>query len=411
MKKRLFILTLCTVLCSACSNNDIPDVPSPPPSQWIDLDSRTQAEMAATGNIFANNLMLQMSKHVPNKNMMISPMSLQFALGMLANGADDEAMKEITDVMGMNDYSLQMMNSFYYNLTQQMKKEDKNFTLNLANAIWIQENFPVGQAFIDNNQDFFNAQIANIDFSKKEEAKETINRWAEKETKGTIKELSFSINDLTKIVLANACYLKGKWTVSFKKKETKKETFHNQDGSTSQVDMMHLTSKLNFRNWGNEPFMAVELPYGDQTFNMLVVLPKDGKTLDEIMPDIQWSNISVSARKVEVALPKFKIEANYPEEIRNCVEEMGIKRIFGEGSLPGINEELFVSQITQDTFIDVDESGTEAAAVTTIVADLNSAAGSGPTPPAIIRMDRPFAFAIRENTTGAILFMGKIVQM
>lgn len=406
MKKLLFIAALFSIFISSC-NNDTPDVPTPP-DQWIELDSRTQKEMAETGNTFATNLMLQMNQQVTDRNMMISPMSLQFALGMLSNGADETALEEITDVMGLNDYSLQMMNSYYYNLTQQLKKKDKNFTLSLANAIWIQDNYEVGLEFIENNQDFFHAKVSNIDFSQTEKAKQTINQWANDATNGTIKELSFTINSLTRIVLANACYLKGKWATPFKKEKTKKKIFHNQNGGTGIVDMMHLTATFDFCNHENDPFMAVELPYSNQSFSMLIILPKEGKTLEEVLATIQWNNLQLTNQEVEVQLPKFKIEANYPEEIKNSVREMGIKHIFNEGSLPGINGELFISQITQDTFINVDESGTEAASVTVIGGDVTA---PPPTPIPLICMDRPFAFAIRENTNGAILFMGKVVKM
>jgi serpin B len=145
---------------------------------------------------------------------------------------------------------------------------------------------------------------------------------------------------------------------------------------------------------------------------MIVVLPKEGKTLDDILPNINWSNMYLGGQEVHVQLPKFKIEAKYPTEITKCVKEMGINRIFIPGSLSGINDELFVSSIAQDTFIEVDEAGTEASAVTTIGMEF-AAAGpeSAPPPTPTIRMDRPFAFAIRENTTGAVLFMGKVVKM
>ena len=144
---------------------------------------------------------------------------------------------------------------------------------------------------------------------------------------------------------------------------------------------------------------------------MVIVLPKENYTLNEILPTFDWNRLSMGGEKVNVALPKFKIEASYPEEIMKCVKELGISQIFIPGSLPGINEELFVDQITQDTFIDVDEAGTEASAVTTM--GMAGSAGPVVTPPPTptIRMDRPFAFAIRENTTGAVLFMGKVVQM
>ena len=413
MKKLLLISALCAGLCSSCSNNDealnIP--PIEPTFELVELDTRTQKEIAKTGNDFANKLMLQMNQQVTDQNMMISPMSLQYSLGMLSNGCDETALKEITDAMGMNDYSLDMLNSFYYNLTQTLVQEDEDFTLKLANAIWIQNDYQVGQDFIQNNKALFHADVNNIDFYQADKAKKTINEWASKATEGTIKDLSLQINELTRVVLANACYLKGKWTVPFDKKDTKKEIFYNMDGSTSEANMMYLTEKLNFRNSANEPYMAVELPYGNQTFSMIVVLPKEDKTLDDILPNINWSNMYLGGQKVHVQLPKFKIEAKYPTEIMKCIKEMDINRIFIPGSLSGINDELFVSSISQDTFIEVDEAGTEASAVTNMGMAGSAGPGSTPPPTPTIRMDRPFAFAICENTTGAVLFMGKVVKM
>lgn len=413
MKKLLLISALCAGLCCSCSNNDDPlNIPPVEPTfELVELDTRTQKEIAKTGNDFANKLMLQMNQQVTDQNMMISPMSLQYALGMLSNGCDETALKEITDAMGMNDYSLDMLNSFYYNLTQTLVQEDEDFTLKLANAIWIQNDYQVGKDFIQNNKALFHADVNNIDFYQVNKAKKTINEWASKATEGTIKDLSLQINELTRVVLANACYLKGKWTVPFDKKDTKKEIFYNMDGSTSEANMMYLTEILNFRNSANEPYMMVELPYGNQTFSMIVVLPKEGKTLDDILPNINWSNMYLGGQKVHVQLPKFKIEAKYPTEIMKCIKEMDINRIFIPGSLSGINDELFVSSISQDTFIEVDEAGTEASAVTNMGMAGSAGPGSTPPPTPTIRMDRPFAFAICENTTGAVLFMGKVVKM
>lgn len=427
MKRLLLITALCAGFCSSCSNShDTPAAPEPEicpvlPDTVVnkvessitlpELDARTQKAIASQGNVFANKLLLQMNQQVPDANLMISPMSLQYALGMLGNGCSEAALKEIADAMGMKDYSLDMLNSFFYNLTQTLVKEDKDFTLRLANAIWIQENFEVGEDFIQNNKAIFDADVKDIDFGQADKAKKAINEWADKATNGTIKELSLQVNADTRAVLANACYLKGKWTLPFDKEETKKETFHNQDGTTSEVDMMHLTKTFNFRDSASEPYMAIELPYGNQSFNMAIVVPKDDYTLDDILPTFDWNRLNLGGKKVNVALPKFKIEAQYPEEIMKCVKELGVSQIFLPGSLPGIHSELFVGQIAQDTFIEVDESGTEASAVTTIGMELASS-GADYTPPTYtIRMDRPFAFAIREKTTGAVLFMGKVVQM
>ena len=205
--------------------------------------------------------------------------------------------------------------------------------------------------------------------------------------------------------------MKGKWTLPFDKKETKKEIFHNQDGTTCEVDMMHLTKTFNFRDSEGEPYMAVELPYGNQSFHMVIVLPKEDYTLDDILPTFDWNRLGLGGEKVNVALPKFKIEASYPEEIMKCVKELGVSQIFLSGSLPGMHPELFVGQIAQETFIEVDEAGTEASAVTTIGMAFASSGADYEPPTYTIRMDRPFAFAIREKTTGAVLIMGKVVKM
>ena len=171
--------------------DNIPIVPPVNPTfELVELDAHTRNAIASQGNVFANKLMLQMNQQVPDANLMISPMSLQYALGMLSNGCSETALKEITDAMGMKDYSLDMLNSFFYNLTQTLAKEDKDFTLKLANAIWIQENFEVGKDFIQNNKALFDADVNDIDFTQADKAKKTINEWAEKATNGTIKELS-----------------------------------------------------------------------------------------------------------------------------------------------------------------------------------------------------------------------------
>lgn len=411
MKKLFFTFILTLGLCCSCSNDDTPSIPDRPvPNNIIELESRVKKEISEAGNSFANNFMLEMSRQVPNQNMMVSPMSLQIALGMLSNGADEEALQEITDVLGLNNYSLEMMNSYYYALSLLLEQETEDFTLKLANAIWVQDDYPVGKTFIDNNRAIFNATIEDIDFGQAEKAKQRINQWASKATAETIKELSCNINSSVRVLLANACYMKGKWTLPFNKVNTQKEDFTNQDGSSTKVDMMRVTNKFNYRNNVDESYQMVELPYSDESFSMVIALPKDGMTLDEILPEIDWNN-DLDGTTVSVQLPKFKIEANYPDEVKKAVTTMGIKRIFTGGSLPGINEELFVGQITQDTYITVDEVGTEASAVTTIVVDGALEPGSGVSNIPVIRMDSPFVFAIRENSTGAVLFTGKVVKM
>lgn len=411
MKKLFFTLILTLGLCCSCSNDDTPSVPDRPiPNNIIELESRVKKEISETGNNFANKFMLEMNRQVSNQNMMISPMSLQIALGMLSNGADEEALQEITNVLGLNNYSLEIMNSYYYALSLLLEQENNDFTLKLANAIWIQEDYPVGETFIENNRAVFNATIEDIDFGQAEKAKKKINQWASKATAETIKELSCDINSSVRVLLANACYMKGAWTLPFNKTNTQKADFICQDGSSSQVDMMGITNYFNYRDNASETYRMVELPYSDQSFSMVIALPKDDMVLDEVLPLVNW-NCDLTGTKVTVQLPKFKIEASYPDEVKRTVDAMGIKRIFSTGALPGINEELFVGQITQDTYIAVDEEGTEASAVTTIVPVGNSGPNSEIPETPVIKMDSPFAFAIRENTTGTVLFLGKIVKM
>lgn len=415
MKKLLLIATLLIGFLTSCNNEGTPSIPEPTIDPILlpfpELDSRTQEAIVKKGNVFANDLMTLMNQEVPDKNMMISPLSIQFVLGMASNGANEEALQEIIIAMGMNGYSLDMLNSYYYNLMQTIQQEDEDFILDLANAIWYQEDFEISQDFILKNQAIFHTKTENTDFTQASKVMKAFNQWASDATRGTIKNLRIGITDYTKMLIANACYMKGKWAVPFEKEKTKKENFYNQDGSIGKADMMYLAKAFKFDNSTNEAFTAIELPYGKENFSMLIILPKEGKTLNEIIPLIAWDNMQLNRQGIiRVGLPKFKIEATYSENLTNCIKGMGITRIFEEESnaFPRICNDIWIEQIAQATFMEVDETGTEAAAVT---GTTYYASGIKDSERPTIRMDRPFAFAIRENTTGTVLFMGKVVKM
>lgn len=394
--------------CWACSeNNEL----LPPPGEEETTEETTTARLnielneteqvwASGGNAFAMNLFTVTCEESDNENVLLSPLSLQFALGMLSNGANEAGMKEIATAMGFKDYSQSDVNSYFNKLSSSLAEGDPSVALNLANSAWIQNNFVVKEAFTKTLTDSYQAQVSRVDFSKRDEVMKMINDWSSEQTMGKINKLDLDINALTRLILANACYLKGNWTIPFEQVE--KGTFTTSGGKMQDVSMMKLNKTFNY--YEHADYQAVELPYGNESFSMVVVLPAEGKSVEETVAAIEWENVRFSGRNVEITLPKFKLESH--TELIPVLKKMGINEALN--TLPNIADGLAVSQAFQDMFIETNETGTEAAAVTVIIIDV-IAPGPEITPAKpVMTMDRPFLFTIRENSTGVILFMGKV---
>lgn len=343
-----------------------------------------------------------------DKNYFISPLSLHIALGMLLNGADTDTKNEIQKVLGLENQSMEEINKTYLELIENLPKVDPKVVNTIANSIWQDKNFTSEQTFIDNLTSSFKARLYNEDFGNPATV-EKINKWASDNTNAKIKKILEQIEPSQVMFLINALYFKGDWTREFKTENTQKAEF-NGTKATKMVDMMSQTSEFKYASFEN--YQLLELPYGNEKYSMTVLLPKSG-TVESIVSKLDATNWqsaqnTMSKRKVVVGLPKFTIE--YSKKLNSILQKMGMVKAFGsQADLSKIAKpagKLKVGFVKQDTYVAVDEKGTEAAAVTTIGIEVTSL----PVYPEII-CNKPFAFLITEKTSNTIMFIGKVSNL
>jgi serpin B len=404
MKRSLFIVTL--LLAVAACDKGGPDAP-PDPAKPIELTTRG-AEKVAADNDFAFRFFRETVATAPDDkkvNAFVSPLSMTMALGMLYNGCSAEAAAEMATALGVGDFSADEFNAHYKNLGEALLAVDPLTALAIANSIWTRTGFPVKPAFHDVNRTWYGAEALSRDFSLQATVDE-INRWCADKTNGRIPSiLSGPISADVVMYLINAVYFKGQWKYQFDKSATRQEPFTLADGSSKDVPMMQM-DETTLPCYADERVQAIDLPYGNGAFSMMIVLPEAGVTLDELAASLDGETYGeivdgLRETKVRVAIPRWKQECEFP--LMDATKNLDIRQIFGEGSLTGINDDprLCVGEIRQKSFVEVNEEGTEAAAVTIVGVEETSV---GPS----FRADRPFLYLIRERSTGAILFVGRM---
>jgi serpin B len=404
------LVLLAATLLVAASCGKAPEVPVLP-AKPIELTTRGGDKVAAD-NAFAFDFFRATLATVPEadrNNAFVSPLSLTMALGMLYNGTSEDAGKEMAAALGMENFTAGEINAHYQNLMKALLEADPQTALAIANSIWTREGFEIAKAFYDVNREFFNAEMQTRDFDDPETIR-AINDWCAGNTAGRISGILDRIPPKTVIMyLINAVCFKGRWKSEFDKKNTRDEDFILAGGGTKKVKMMSQTTDLPV--YGNTDFRCVELPYGNGAFSMMVFLPEGESSLDDLVAELDAEACDKAVEglregAVMLKLPRWKQECEF--DLVEPMENLGVRRIFGNGSLAGINDDprLAVSGIRQKTFVEVAEEGTEAAAVTVVEVEYTSAGpGSGPIP---FIADRPFLYLIRERSTGAILFMGRM---
>lgn len=401
--KNLFLLLCLLLLASSCSNNDTPSIDNPGEKLNIELDFQ-QRSICEKGNDFAGKLLLQTAEE--NENVLLSPLSLQVALGMLANGANEEAYNEIVTTLSMADYSLAELNGYHQKLITAIADEnDPSVELALDNSMWFKEGFSVKNTFKENMSTYYNAPVNSLDFSNTEKAKAEINGWAKEATQSTIKDLQLPLDASTTMVLANASYFNGKWDEPFDKKNTKEGIFYGNDGKNYTTQFMNAKRPLAYV--GTDSYQKVYLTFGNSSFYMTITLPKEGVNLRDILSEIERAKgEQAQIFSVKLSLPKFQI--NSLSKMNKILQDMGINKVFEDDeSLNGIANGLLVSLVQQNSYFNMDENGVEASSTSTIT----GITGSNAAPIVEMKVNRPFVFAIHENSTGAILFMGKVVRM
>jgi len=402
----LYAVAVSMMFCNyACNSEDLPER-DVKPFESIELTVK-QVEKANADNRFAFKMFREVSTQ-EGANTFFSPLSLNMALGMLYNGASGETRTEMAEVLGMAGFTETEINEFYQKISQALLKIDPLTEIGIANSIWYRNTWTIKQPFIDVNKKYFDAEVKALDFSKPDAAN-IINKWCADKTKDRIKEIIKNpIPGDVMMYLINALYFKSKWQFEFDKKNTKQDDFTKSDGKKIKVNMMEQTADLPF--YADQHLQAVEMPYGNQAFSMVAILPAYNKNIDELIEYLDndtWKNVvnNLHKRNVGLKLPRFKIECEMP--LNEPVKNVGMQRIFQfrQEFINIADADLRVSNIKQKTFVEVNEEGTEAAAVTVIEVVFSSI---GPDTPIPFFANRPFLYVIKEKSTGAILFIGRM---
>jgi serpin B len=427
--KQLFTLSLLTSLIFAYTscNKSVSPLEEPDPKEQTEPKEQTgqneppepakpillttkQAERASIDNRFAFTIFKEVSAS-EGTNTFFSPLSLSMALGMLYNGTSGDTRTEMAQVLGMANFTDAEINEYYQKMMQALLSIDPLTDISIANSIWYRNILPVKQPFIDINQTYFDAMVTSLDFSKPNAA-DIINKWCADKTKDKIKEIiAKPIPDEIVMYLMNALYFKSKWQHEFEKKNTKTDDFTIANGTQKRVNMMEQTTSLPY--YADNHLQCVEMPYGNQAFSMVAILPSDDMDIEQIidyLDDVKWNSIvsNMFQQNVWLKLPRFKVECELL--LNDPVMSVGMKHMFEEdlADFEKISDwELFVSFIKQKTYVEVNEEGTEAAAVTVIGIGITSV---GPSEPQSIpfHANRPFLYLIKEKSTGAILFIGRM---
>jgi serine protease inhibitor len=402
IKKALLGLGLTTVLL-AC------DGLSPAPAEELKTIGTNFSDVSTA---FSLDLWKKIEQTEKDKNYFVSPLSLHTALGMLLNGADGNTAAEIKTALKLNNLDAAKINDTYAKIMANFSKIDPKVTAKMANSVWFRKDFPIAQSYLDQNKSVFLASSNSEDFSAATVKK--MNQWASDNTEKKIEKVIDEIKAEDVLFLMNALYFKGDWKIPFDSKKTQTEAFMSNPLFKKSVPMMNIEDSFGYVS--NSVFSALELPYGSDKFNMTLILPANTQTsissLINALSTKDWTLINTMPKqKVMVKLPKFTL--SYEIKLNQILQSMGMKEAFGTANFSkmvsdqAFAKKLSVSMVKQNTFIGVDEKGTEAAAVTTIGVSVTSA---GPATPAFF-CNRPFLFVIHEKTSGQIMFIGKIANL
>ncbi|HMQ48319.1 MAG TPA: serpin family protein [Saprospiraceae bacterium] len=405
----LFLLLSCTILFSQCQQAD-DNEPAPFDNAALDCNEQLDAcEVNAASTAFGLNIFRELHKEDPDNNIFISPLSISTALSMTVNGAAGDTRSAMMQVLEQQNIDLNAVNQGYQQLLALLPQLDESVILQLANSIWYKQGFQVRQPFLDTNETYYSSEVAALDFSDPSSV-DVINGWVSDQTNGLIDNVLNSIPSDVVMYLINAIYFKGAWLHEFDPEETIPYPFQLQDGSTTEIEMMGLGQRV-LPYLETEHFQAVDLAYGDSIFTMSLILPKPDVSMDAVVEELKAENWqswaqSFSNREILFGMPKFTLE--YKESLRKVLTTMGMGIAFGDGNTDFSNiaqADLLIDDVIHQSFLEVNEAGTEAAAVTVVVIVETSV----PLLPTVV-LDRPFLFVIRENQGNGILFIGKLMN-
>jgi serpin B len=366
--------------------------------------------VVASGNRFGLELLAAVD--APNTNRFLSPFSVRTALAMTSLGADGQTLDQMNGTLGFADRDQAgAFGRMGGSLVAQYAGTDS--TLSVANRIWIDRTFPILDTFKSACRQDFGAEAESADFaSSPDRERAVINQWVSDQTHGKIDELfqPGTIDSMTRMVLANAIYFKANWKHPFSADATKDGKFQQADGTTSPARLMQQESRFAYGE--DVDFQVLEMPYSGDKLSMVVLLPKDPSSMP---PMSEWLSDasklkSLEPMQVALTLPKFTIRTQL--DLAGPLKKLGmtdafnaVAADFGRMSASG---QLFISAVVHEAFIEVDETGTEAAAATGVAIALKMAPKD---PLVVFKADRPFLFFIRDTRSGTVLFVGRLSKL
>ena len=444
MKKKFFLLSAImlsgVILSSLLSCSSSEEIEQLEPKQVVNMLSESQPiELTPEQRVFANDnngFTLNFLKTVNNadksgKSFIYSPLSVTYVLGMVNDAATGETEKELEQTLGFHEGGIKAVNEYCKKLIDGLPKVDERVKLNIANAIFLNKNYTLKSQFGQDMQTYYDAKAEALDFSSPQTLS-LINSWCSDKTNGMIPTILDEVNPNMMSYLLNAIYFKADWASKFDQNNTREETFAKENGST-ELPMMHQNVLIQYLN--NDIFSAVKIPYGSGLWNMMVLLPEEGKTTDDVINhfatcglsgveglicQITEDNIATmkknyfSPYEVDLKLPRFETSSDTDKLVIEgglvgLMKNMGINLAFDSyfAEIPNMCEvPVYIAMMRQKAKIKVNEEGSEAAAVT-VAGMIEMSAMPMEYPKATFHANRPFVYVIQEASSGIILFVGK----
>ena len=420
MKKYLFFLAA-VVLSSAvlsCSSDDEEVENSDETKRVVNMMSNAepvmltaaQKQFAADNNTFTLKFLKTVNEaDQSGKSFIYSPLSITYVLGMVNDAAEGLTEKELEETLGFHEGGIQAVNEYCKTLIEGLPKVDNTVTLNMANAVFVNQDTATLKAQYEQDmQTYYDAKAEALSF-KAANTLGHINGWCNEKTQGMIPTILDTVNPYAVAYLLNAIYFNANWASKFDEKNTRKETFTTENGST-RVPLMHQNVLINY--FKNDTFAAIEMPYGNGFWKMTVMLPEEGRTTDDVISELAQRGLTkaYSTYEVDLKLPRFETMSDTDDKLIGLLKKMGIRQAFDSqyAQIPNMCEQgnVYISMMRQKAAIKVNEEGSEAAAVTIAGVDFTTAVPVE-IPKASFHANRPFVYLITEASSGVILFVGK----
>ncbi|MGG3504940.1 serpin family protein [Paenibacillus lautus] len=352
---------------------------------------------------------LSNSPEYKNGNLIISPYSITQALALAYNGTAGDTAAEMSDVLGWKGMSVDDINEGNRQL-RSLLENGGGVVLNVANSVWHQQGLEMKKPYLQTVKDSYRAEVKEANLMQAD-AMDAINQWVNDKTSGMIRTI-YDEPPGGVAVLINAIYFNGGWMDEFDPANTVEEEFTLSDGTTQKIPMMKREARYSYKEGAS--WQAIRIPYGDGRMHMLVILPKETSSMDELQQQL-WKDTSAwkddfSHETIQLGLPKFKVEQTF--ELPDALQSLGMIQAFDRdaadfSAMADDGEKFWIEKVKHKTVVDVSEKGTEAAAITAVGVETGAVQ---PTEPIVMNVDRPFFFAIEDRDTGTWLFMGSVLR-